>query len=80
MSTINAKVNTSELTWPLEVEEVTAGEITLSVSDAERLTTLVVNAEDLARALLQASPSFALGVGEIAQRAIVEYLEETKEP
>ena len=47
-------------------------DLTLFLEDGPR--TITVDGGDLARALMTASPSFAKGLGEIAQRAILSVL------
>lgn len=68
----------------LDVEEVGgSGNLIISLETPDKTLAITVEAGDLARAILTASPSFARGVGEIAQRAIIEYLSvesETTEP
>lgn len=50
-------------------------------NDDDGYIDVTVDAEELARALFSASPSFTKGVAEIAQRAILSALsEEEKEP
>lgn len=64
----------------VSAEEIEVGEITLTIETAGGPTEITVEAGDLARALLTASPSFATGVGEIAQRAILNYLGHDENP
>lgn len=64
------------------IEDIDTGHVTLTIETPTETLTATVEAGDLARALLTASPTFAMGVGEIAQRAIVGFLrgEEDGEP
>lgn len=56
----------------LESEDTRHVDLTLFGSDGPH--TITVEAGDLARALMTASPAFAKGLGEIAQRAILSVL------
>lgn len=47
------------------------GEVVLAIDGVEATVTV----EDLARLLMDTSPSFVKGVGEIAQRAIIQALD-----
>jgi hypothetical protein len=58
--------------WPSVAD---AGDVALQQTvDGETLT-IIVNAEDLARALITASPAFAKSIGLIARHAIVTVLD-----
>jgi len=57
------------------VESDTKKHLTLTIETPAETLTITVEADDLARGLLTASPSFALGVGEVAQRAILSVLQ-----
>lgn len=48
--------------------------VTLTLHGPGKRSTITLDAEDMARALLTASPAFVTGVGEIAQRAILLFL------
>lgn len=76
--------STTDKNTYLDVEEASdAPQVTLTIETPEETLTITVDVADLARAILTASPSFALGVGEIAQRAITQYLDHenyTEEP
>ncbi len=63
----------------LDVWEDDDGTVMLSLSTPEGEGRIDVEAEDLARALFTASPTFTQGVSEFAQRAIVAYIEQSAE-
>lgn len=60
----------------LTVEENVTGHVTLILSTAAGTDEITVEVGDLARALITASPTFAKGIGEIMQRAILSALDE----
>ena len=63
----------------VDVEEVTGtGHVTITVETPDDTLTTTVDAGDLARALITASPTFTKGVGELAQKAILEFLGESE--
>ena len=55
-------------------EDVGTGHVTVSVTTPNSTPAATVEAGDLARALITASPTFTKGVGELAQKAILEFL------
>jgi hypothetical protein len=55
-------------------EDVGTGHVTVSVTTPKGTLKATVEAGDLARALITASPTFTKGVGELAQKAILEFL------
>lgn len=60
-------------------EELGTGHVTISIETESSIESLVVDGEDLARAIITASPTFAASVGELAQKAIIQYLGEQLE-
>ena len=61
------------------MEEAGTGHVTVSITTLSDTLSVTVEAGDLARALITASPSFATGVGELTQKAILEFLNESEE-
>jgi hypothetical protein len=61
------------------VEEAGTGHVTVNITTLEDTLSVTVEAGDLARALITASPTFTTGVGELTQKAILEYLSESEE-
>jgi hypothetical protein len=63
----------------VDVEEVIGtGHVTMTFESPDDTLTVTVEAGDLARALITASPTFAKGVSELTQRAILEFLGESE--
>lgn len=56
------------------LEDMSTGHVDLTLHMNDGPHTITVDGGDLARALMTASPSFAKGLGEIAQRAILTVL------
>lgn len=57
-------------------ESEDTGHVTVTLETEDSTLTVTVEAGDLARALITASPTFAKGVGELAQSAILQYIQE----
>jgi hypothetical protein len=58
----------------LVLEDPDTGHVTLEISNPDGDYSITVEPAELARALVEASPTFAKGLGEIAQRAILNTL------
>lgn len=58
----------------LVLEDPDTGHVTLEISNPDGDYSITVEPADLARALVEASPTFAKGLAEIAQRAILNTL------
>lgn len=56
-------------------EDGTTGHVVVTLETPDSTMTVTVDAGDLARALVTASPTFAKGLGEIVQRAILTALD-----
>lgn len=64
----------------VDVEEaIGTGHVTMTIETPNETLTATVEAGDLARALITASPTFAKGVSELTQRAILEFLGKSAE-
>lgn len=70
---------TDQNTYVGVVEQAGTGHVTVSITTLSDTLSATVEAGDLARALITASPAFAKGVGELTQKAILEFLSESEE-
>jgi len=61
-------------------EDMDTGHVAVTIETPDKTLTVTVDAVDLARAAITASPTFTKGVGEIAQSAILTVLNEVQLP
>lgn len=55
-------------------EDAETGYVSLTFESKDGTHTITVEAGDLARAVITASPTFTAGIGELAQKAILEFI------